>query len=198
MKQQERNRKSRELILEHAFREFADQGYLGASVNTICTSGGISKGLLYHYYTDKDTLYLACVKKCFADLTAHLTEHLAGQTVTADGYFDARMDFFRHFPLHQRLFCDVVVNPPQHLRQQLAQCRQPFDTWNEGLLASILEQEQLAQGLTQADAIWMLRIFEDFVSTVLKNQAADRDGQNYEQLCRRVLHTMLYGLVERK
>lgn len=58
MKQVEKSQKSREHILEYAFAEFAEQGYLGASVNTICTAGSISKGLLYHYYADKDALYL--------------------------------------------------------------------------------------------------------------------------------------------
>ena len=65
MKQEEKNRRSRTHILEHAFAEFALQGYLGASVNAICAAGSISKGLLYHYYADKDTLYLACVERCF-------------------------------------------------------------------------------------------------------------------------------------
>lgn len=48
MKPEEKSQKSRAHILEYAFAEFADQGYLGASVNTICTVGKISKGLLYH------------------------------------------------------------------------------------------------------------------------------------------------------
>lgn len=76
MKQKEKNRKSREHILEYAFQEFAKQGYQGASVNTICAAGKISKGLLYHYYPDKDALYLACVEKCYEDLTCALRDSL--------------------------------------------------------------------------------------------------------------------------
>lgn len=45
MKQEVKNRKSREHILEYAFAEFAEQGYQGASVHTICAAGKISKGL---------------------------------------------------------------------------------------------------------------------------------------------------------
>lgn len=41
-------------------------------MNTICTAGSISKGLLYHDYADKDALYLACVQRCFRELTAAL------------------------------------------------------------------------------------------------------------------------------
>ena len=106
MKQEEKNRRSRSHILEHAFAEFAQQGYLGASVNAICTAGSISKGLLYHYYADKDALYLACVGRCFQDLTDALSAELHAQTVTPDQYFDARLRYFAEHPLrradHQR------------------------------------------------------------------------------------------------
>lgn len=120
MKQEEKNRKSREHILEYAFGEFSEQGYQGASVNAICTAGKISKGLLYHYYADKDALYLACVEKCYQELTAALSAALKAETVTPDQYFDTRLDFFAQHPEHQRLFCDTVVNPPRHLRRELA------------------------------------------------------------------------------
>lgn len=107
-----KNRKSRERILKYAFGEFAEKGYLGASVNSICAAGNISKGLLYHYYADKDTLYLRCVELCFQELTAALSAVLNAQTVTPDQYFEARLVFFVRHPNHQRLFCDTVVNPP--------------------------------------------------------------------------------------
>ena len=67
MKQEERNRRSRENILACAFEEFAAHGYTGGGLNQICVHGGISKGLLYHYYTGKDDLYVACVEKLFRD-----------------------------------------------------------------------------------------------------------------------------------
>lgn len=37
------------------------QDYPGATVNTICTAGEISKSLLYHYYADKDALRTDCL-----------------------------------------------------------------------------------------------------------------------------------------
>ena len=77
MKQAEKNRKSRDLILKHAFAEFAGNGYAGSSLNLICARGEISKGLLYHYYPNKDALYLACVQKLFDEMTAFLSGRIA-------------------------------------------------------------------------------------------------------------------------
>ncbi|MGM9548547.1 MAG: TetR/AcrR family transcriptional regulator [Faecousia sp.] len=169
MKQEEKSRKSREHILEYAFAEFAGKGYLGASVNTICAAGKISKGLLYHYYSDKDALYLACVNMCFQELTATLEAALNAETVTPDQYFDTRLVFFAQHPLHQRLFCDTVVNPPHHLLRELAACRASFDALNETMLTAILEKETLAENISIQNAICQLRVFEDCVSTYLKN-----------------------------
>ena len=119
-------------------------------MNTSCAAGRSSKGLLYHYYADKDALYLACVQRCFQELTAALSAALDARTVTPDQYFDARLTFFAR---HQRLFCDTVVNPPRHLLRELAVCRASFDELNETMLTAILEKETLAQGLSIPDAI---------------------------------------------
>ena len=196
MKQEEKNRKSREHILEYAFADFAGRGYQGASVNTICAAGKISKGLMYHYYADKDTLYLACVEKCYQELTAALSAELDPQTVTPDRYFDTRLDFFSRHPGHQQLFRDTVVNPPRHLLRELAACRAPFDAMNEAMLTTILEKETLAPGLSIPAAIEQLRIFEDCLSTYLKNQEQPLTDK-YHRLCRQTFQTMLYGLIAR-
>lgn len=198
MKQQEKSRKSRENILNYAFQEFAGQGYLGASVNTICSAGKISKGLLYHYYADKDALYLACVEKCFRELTDALSGQLDARTVTPDQYFNTRLVFFGEHPQHLRLFCDTVVNPPRHLLGELAQCRASFDRLNETILTAILEKEHLAEGISVPEAIRQLRVFEDCVSSYLKNAGQEaQQVQQHNQLCRQTFQTMLYGLIAR-
>ena len=92
MRQEEKNRKSRELILGYAFDEFAENGYTGSSLNQICARGSISKGLLYHYYANKDALYLACVGRLFQDMTAFLQArigHCAAVLFGADGFLPA-------------------------------------------------------------------------------------------------------------
>lgn len=198
MKQEEKSQKSRAHILQHAFAEFAERGYLGASVNTICAAGKISKGLLYHYYADKDALYLACVEVCFQELTSALSAALDAQTVTPDAYFDVRLVFFAQHPQHQRLFCDTVVNPPRHLYRELSERRASFDALNETMLTAILEKETLAEGLSIPDAIAQFRIFEDCVSTYLKNAGLEQQQTDkHNQLCRQTFQTMLYGLIAR-
>ncbi|WP_257211898.1 TetR/AcrR family transcriptional regulator [Streptococcus suis] len=46
-------------------REFASQGYKGFVINEVCKVDGISKGVLYHNFSGKADLYLACVQESF-------------------------------------------------------------------------------------------------------------------------------------
>ncbi|MFT4415936.1 TetR/AcrR family transcriptional regulator [Fredinandcohnia humi] len=48
----------RERILNAATKEFGEKGFGNASTNEIVMEAGISKGLLFHYFTNKKGLYL--------------------------------------------------------------------------------------------------------------------------------------------
>ncbi|SFG59697.1 transcriptional regulator, TetR family [Halobacillus alkaliphilus] len=54
-------------ILNAAMEEFAGNGYKNTSTNTIVKKAGISKGLLFHYFSNKKELYLK-IYDYFVDL----------------------------------------------------------------------------------------------------------------------------------
>ncbi|MEG1301930.1 MAG: TetR/AcrR family transcriptional regulator, partial [Erysipelotrichaceae bacterium] len=84
MKRDEKNLLSRHKILDSAFKEFGEQGYGLSSINNICTEGDISKGILYHYFKDKDELYLVCIRELFDSLTKHLQNELSDVSGTKE------------------------------------------------------------------------------------------------------------------
>lgn len=47
---------SRRLILDAALRLFANEGYHAVSVSKIATQAGVSKGLMYNYFSSKEAL----------------------------------------------------------------------------------------------------------------------------------------------
>ena len=51
------------LIIEKATCEFAEKGYKGAGLSTIAKNAGVSVGVIYKYYADKEELFHACVSK---------------------------------------------------------------------------------------------------------------------------------------
>ncbi|MBD2868151.1 TetR/AcrR family transcriptional regulator [Paenibacillus arenilitoris] len=48
----------RQRVINAALKVFAQKGYQAASTNEIAREAGISKGLLFHYFTSKKDLYL--------------------------------------------------------------------------------------------------------------------------------------------
>ncbi|GKX28826.1 TetR family transcriptional regulator [Vallitalea longa] len=44
-------------IINHGFEEFSKQSYEKSSTNQIVKNAGVSRGLLYHYFKDKEELY---------------------------------------------------------------------------------------------------------------------------------------------
>ncbi len=140
MKQEQKHKESLERILQAAIEEFGQRGYEGASLNTLLSKNRLSKGLLYHYFKNKDQLYLACVKVCF-DETARALSGIqktgdAGDILSA--YFDARSRFFLAHPDLSRIFLDALIRPPASLKKEVEALKKPLDDYNRALFSTIL------------------------------------------------------------
>ena len=59
-----------ELILDTAARFFAERGFPGASMSDLARECGISKALVYHYYTNKEALLFDITERYMARLVA--------------------------------------------------------------------------------------------------------------------------------
>ena len=64
----------RQLILETAAEAFAELGFPSASMNGIARRCGMSKGLLYHYYSSKEQLLFAVAEQYTRRLVALVDE----------------------------------------------------------------------------------------------------------------------------
>jgi TetR/AcrR family transcriptional regulator len=61
---------TRKKLLNAARREFAGSGLAGARVDEIATRAGVNKQLVYHYFGDKDALYLAVLEWVYEEIRA--------------------------------------------------------------------------------------------------------------------------------
>ncbi|MEG1084630.1 MAG: TetR/AcrR family transcriptional regulator [Hydrogenoanaerobacterium sp.] len=202
MKRDEKNLLSRRKILDSAFDEFGKQGYGLSSVNTICTAGDISKGILYHYFKDKDELYLVCIRELFDSLTENLQNELSNidgtKEIRLERYFDARLRFFRENPLYHKLFCDVIVAPPAHLAQAISKIKADFDALNISVLTELLQSAKLRSDITIQSAVETFRLYQDFTNARYQMEPAEAlDLEKHEKICKRSLSILLYGVIER-
>jgi TetR/AcrR family transcriptional regulator len=62
---------TRQKLLTAARREFAGSGLAGARVDEIAARAGVNKQLVYHYFGDKDALYLAVLEWVYTEIREH-------------------------------------------------------------------------------------------------------------------------------
>ncbi|MFA7495201.1 MAG: TetR/AcrR family transcriptional regulator [Acidithiobacillus sp.] len=95
----------RQRILTAAGKLFSDKAFDAVSMNAIACEAGISKANIYHYFPNKDTLYLAVLRAASHNLRAVLNE-----AVNAHG---SVVDVLRHFA---RSHLQVLLNRPELVR----------------------------------------------------------------------------------
>lgn len=202
MNRDEKNLQTRQKIIDSALLEFSEKGYEKASMNAVCAIGNLSKGIIYHYFKDKDELYLICVKECFDTLTDYLANVLTISDkpieTALESYFESRIDFFSKNPLYLKLFCSVVMNPPSHLLSALAKIKAKFDELNFSMLSKLLENVKLRGDVTIADVVEIFREYQDFVNTRFQMQTFNElTLKEHEKQCSRSLKILLYGVIDR-
>lgn len=66
-------------ILETGISEFAEKGLDRANINVIAKKAGISVGVLYKYYKDKEDFFFACLDKSLKVLESVINDFLVGE-----------------------------------------------------------------------------------------------------------------------
>ncbi len=65
-------------LIETAIDEFAEHGLERANMNSIARKAGVSVGVIYKYYGDKDSFFLACVRHSLELLDSTLSAAVSG------------------------------------------------------------------------------------------------------------------------
>lgn len=203
MKREEKNQQTYQRILNSALAEFAAIGYASSSINTISNAKGLSKGIIYHYFSSKEALYLACVEKCFEALTTHLKQNMATKKCMVEeqmeAYFNIRLSFFLQYPVYQRIFCEAVILPPSHLAVKIQTRRAEFDTLNIEILEKLLENVTLRPNIAKQEVIDTFRMFQDYINAKYQMMSVqDVNLEERDKYCKKALDILLYGVVKQK
>lgn len=192
MTQEERKRRSRQEICRVALEEFGTYGYEKTTMERICTRHNISKGMMYHYFANRDQLYLHCVERTFGDLKVYLEQAVEREMVQSarknpveaiQGYFLLRETYFRDRPLEKGIFEEALFRPPKHLLEQILALRAPVRAVNVRFLLGLMDQSRLRPGLTRDRAARYLEGMEAVFRAAADNWSGTEAHPD--------LHTML-------
>ncbi len=132
---------TRQKLLTAARHEFARNGLAGARVDEIALRAGVNKQLVYHYFGDKDALYLAVLEWVYAEIRAQ------EQKLNLEGLpperaikklIESSFDHLARHPDFIVLLNDENRNGARHVRasRKLADMHSPL----VGLVSRILRQ----------------------------------------------------------
>lgn len=205
MKREKKNAQSKQRILEASLREFSAKGYDAASLNAICAENDISKGIIYHYFKDKDEIYLLCVAECFEKLSSYMTDAIKEMMGSVEqrlrAYFDARLRFFAENPVYLGIFIGAALNPPDSLMGDITEARKAFDELNITVLTCLLESATLREGVTVSAVVEDFRIYMDyfnlrFKAVLMGAHSPEQALRKHEERCHRQLGILLYGVLD--
>lgn len=77
---------ARQRLLDGALKLFSSKGYAATSVRELVEAAGVTKPVLYYYFTSKEGLYLALMQDALADF-----HQVAEQALTIPGSAQARI-----------------------------------------------------------------------------------------------------------
>ena len=200
MKQKERTELTKKKIIEAGIQEFGTKGYAGFTLNGVCYNHGISKGLFYHNFKGKDELYLACVSKCFSDVTAFLKE----QNIKGDlrRYLELRFQYFLEHPSCARIFFEALLQPQPELADAIAESKKEFNQLNRNLYRTVLTEITLRDGVTQEEALDYYEIIQEMFNGYFSSETIPGgDLENimiaHEEKLSRTIDFMLYGIAQK-
>lgn len=200
MKQIEKTRQSRERILNAAIKEFGKKGYRGASLNNLCKAG-ISKGLIYHNFKDRDALYLACVRRCFDRMADYLKSKDTG--ADTQKYIAARAAYFEEYKEEAGVFFDAILQPPSKLASQIRKLKEGLDAVNLEIYLKILSKVTLRQGVTEDEAVsyfeFMQNVFNSYFDNAKFSEITFSERMTvHEEYLYKIFDYMMYGIAEKK
>lgn len=204
MTQQERQARSRELICQAALEEFGTHGYDAVNMERICAGHGISKGMMYHYYSNKDELFLACVEHTFSELKARIEQDIKdlpqGDVLNAiKDYFLIREYYFELHPLEKGIFETAMLHTPETLRAQITVLRTPLRKLNHSFLVEQFSRVTLREGLDRKKVIRYLESMEPLFGRLLRAYRAEGESLDLHSMltcAEELLEFLLLGILQ--
>lgn len=200
MKKEDMAKQMRLKIIESALQEFNEKSYEKASLNHICQNGNISKGIIYHYFKDKDDLYLECVQICFDKIMEHYKKRNDYDMQT---YMHYRIQFFKEYPHLRGIFFNTILRTPQHLQKEVSAIKMDFNQLNIEVFKNVLNQVSLRENITYQTALEYYNIMQNSFNDYFRQKIEEGIGfdeiiHQHEELLLRWFDMMLYGIARKE
>lgn len=102
---------------------FAERGFAGTTTREIAQQAGVNPGLLYYYYSNKETLYLSLLETAVSEIVVQIENIAASPDTPEEKIRQIAQAFLAHYQVHPQSFLLIqrAVNEHSPAAQALAQ-----------------------------------------------------------------------------
>jgi AcrR family transcriptional regulator len=131
--------RTRAAILDAATQEFTAKGLAGARIDTIAKRAGANKRMIYHYFGDKEGLYLAVLEQTYAAIRTAEVGLKLGDRDPVDGMRELIAFTWQYFLAHPE-FLSLLGTENLHGARYLKQSQRIRDLHSPlvGMLSDLL------------------------------------------------------------
>lgn len=188
-------------ILKTATEIFGQQGFIKSKTDQIANQAQVSKGLLFHYFGNKQALYLDAFKYAYHRIYDHMDPKkwqnapgLAAMMTTAVKY-ELKLQF--KFPAEYRLMMQAYADLPhfpEPLRQQVQQETTAISAETDRIFREKVEQLPRREGLSVDDVFGVVSALIAQQTAVTTRLIASGHYRKFEDL-QSVVETMARQLL---
>ena len=197
MKKELKTKLTQERIIEAALVEFAQKGYKAFGINELCKNHKISKGILYHNFSGKTEIYLACVRESFQKAVSIIRGE-SGDIPSLVEYVERRHRFSKDFPHHSHVFFEAWMTAPAEIAEEVEKEKAVFEDLNRQVSEKLLAESTLKDHISQEQALdyltFIQQLFRSYYLAASGSEEAGSLASQYENDLQKVLHLMIYGI----
>ena len=199
MKKELKTKLTQERIIEVALIEFSQKGYKAFGINELCKNHKISKGILYHNFSGKTEIYLACVRESFQKAVSSIRGESGAIPSLAD-YMERRHRFSKDFPHHSHVFFEAWMTAPAEIAEEVAKEKAVFEDLNRQVSEKLLAESTLKDHISQEQALdylsFIQQLFRSYYLAASGSKEPTSLASQYENDLQKVLHLMIYGILK--
>lgn len=187
------------LIIRAAEVEFAEKGFIGASMHAIAQRAGLPKANIHYYFKNKLGLYVAVLSNIIDIWDSSLDDFTEDDepAEVLPGYIRQKIAFAREYSLASRIFTAEMISGANNMKDYFSD---DYHVWFEGRVAVF--RKWIEQGKIDAIApehllfmIWSTtQHYADFsVQIAAALNKKEPDEQDYAAATDTLIHVILKG-----
>lgn len=196
----------KQTILKACIHEFADKGYDKASTNSIIKEAAISKGILFHYFKNKQGLFLYILDYCIQKMLEEFDKYPLTETrdifqrLSELGVI--KLKIANDYPYIVKLFMEALLNSPQDMRTQIEQKYIQASRESMPMFFKDIDYSRFRRGVETSKAIEIIMLFLGALGEKYLKEYKGREQdmfQNYDKIMAEYveyLEILKYGMYD--